>query len=163
MSATPKRAHVIVVSDRCAAGSATDSTGPGLVRDLRALDYDVDSPEVIPDGVQSVSNALKRALDGGATVIVTTGGTGLGPRDRTPEATAPFIVFDIPGIPEQLRRIGLDRSPHATLSRGRAGLSAGGSLIVNLPGSPHAVAEGMEFLSSVITHVRHVRDGGDHG
>lgn len=162
MSADPERAHVIVVSDRCAAGTATDSTGPHIVRQLRALDYHVESPEVIADGVESVSSAIARALADGATVIITTGGTGIGPRDLTPEGTAEHIATDLPGISEHLRRLGTEHSPHATLSRGRAGLSTNGAFMVNLPGSSQAVAQGVAFLTTVVGHVRHVRAGGDH-
>ncbi|GAA2009330.1 MogA/MoaB family molybdenum cofactor biosynthesis protein [Microbacterium ulmi] len=157
----PLRAVVITVSDRSAAGGREDAAGPLAVAALRDAGFDCPDAVVVPDGADSVASALRGAVADGARLVVTTGGTGLGPRDRTPEGTTAVIERSIPGIPEELRRRGTAETPGGMLSRGIAGV-AGGTLVVNLPGSPKAVASGMPVIVSVARHVIDQLEGGDH-
>lgn len=161
------RAAVLTVSDRSAAGERVDTAGPIAVEALRTAGFDCAEAHVVPDGEESVAAALRVALADGVRVIVTTGGTGIGPRDRTPEGTAVVVDREIPGIGEELRRRGVAETPGGMLSRGLAGVvdaSAGtaGALIVNLPGSPRAVASGMPVIVSIAGHVVDQLSGGDH-
>ncbi len=158
--------QVIVVSDRCAAGTREDRSGPAAVELLREAGFDV-SLTVVADGVATVTAALRAALAEGSRLIVTSGGTGVGPRDRTPEATAQVVDRELPGIAEALRAEGLRHSVHGVLSRGIAGVTdtaAGspGCLIINLPGSPAAVREGIPVFLPLVTHVLAQLEGGDH-
>lgn len=154
-------AAVITVSDRSAAGLRDDASGPVALAALVDAGFDADAVTVVPDGADSVEQALRAALAAGARLVVTTGGTGLSPRDQTPEGTARVIERAVPGIAEELRRIGAAAKPAGMLSRGLAGV-AGGALIVNLAGSPHAVASGMPVVLSVARHVVDQLSGGDH-
>lgn len=155
------RAAVITVSDRSAAGERQDAGGPIAVAALRAAGFACGDPHLVPDGADSVEAALREAIGTGARVIVTTGGTGVGPRDLTPEGTKRVLDREVPGIAEELRRMGAAALPAGMLSRGLTGISAG-ALIVNLPGSPSAVREGMPVVLSVSRHVVSQIDGGDH-
>lgn len=155
------RAAVITVSDRSAAGTRDDLAGPVAVEALRAAGFDCDAPMIIPDGAEPVRDELRRALAAGARLIVTSGGTGIAPRDRTPEGTAEVLEREIPGIPEELRRVGAAVAPGGLLSRGLAGI-AGRALVVNLPGSPAAVRDGIAVVLSVAGHVLEQLDGADH-
>ncbi|GGF39815.1 molybdenum cofactor biosynthesis protein [Microbacterium sorbitolivorans] len=155
------RAAVITVSDRSAAGTRDDLAGPVAVEALRAAGFDCDAPTIIPDGAEPVRNELVRALAAGARLVVTSGGTGIAPRDRTPEGTAEVLEREIPGIPEELRRVGAAVAPGGLLSRGLAGI-AGRALVVNLPGSPAAVRDGIAVVLSVAGHVLEQLDGADH-
>lgn len=161
MTAAP-RVAVIVVSDRCARGAATDTSGPAAAALLRAAGYDVAPVVVVPDGAARVEAALRRALTDGARVVVTSGGTGVGPRDRTPEGTAPLLALDLPGLAEAIRRRGAETHATAALSRGRTGLTEDGAVLVNLPGSPGAVADGVDVLLGVLPHLLDQLHGGDH-
>ncbi len=154
-------AAVITVSDRSAAGLRDDASGPVALAALVDAGFDADAVTVVPDGADSVEQALRAALTAGARLVVTTGGTGLSPRDQTPEGTARVIERAVPGIAEELRRIGAAAKPAGMLSRGLAGV-AGGALIVNLAGSPNAVASGMPVVLSVARHVVDQLSGGDH-
>jgi molybdenum cofactor synthesis domain-containing protein len=161
-SETPPAA-VITVSDRSAAGVRADHSGPVAVESFRAAGYTCADATVVSDGADSVEDALRAALATGARVIVTTGGTGIGPRDQTPEGTARVLDREVPGIAEQLRRLGADEKPAGMLSRGLAGVvDTAGALIVNLPGSTAAVASGMPVVLSVARHVVDQLAGGDH-
>jgi molybdenum cofactor synthesis domain-containing protein len=151
---------VITVSDRTAAGQRADTSGPIALAALEAAGFACRSI-VIPDGEQSVAQALRAAVKAGDRLIVTSGGTGVGPRDRTPEGTALVLDRQLPGIVEELRRRGAHETPGALLSRGISG-TAGRALIVNLPGSPAAVASGMPVVIAVAAHVLDQLDGGDH-
>jgi molybdenum cofactor synthesis domain-containing protein len=155
-------AAVITVSDRSAAGSRVDAGGPLAVSALREAGFECDDATVVPDGAESVESALRSALASGARLIVTTGGTGVGPRDRTPEGTRPVLDREVPGIAEELRRRGAEVLPAGMLTRGLAGM-AGTALVVNLPGSPGGVRDGMPVILSVAAHVLAQADGGDHG
>lgn len=155
------RALAISISNRAAAGVYEDRSGPVLVELLRAAGCEsVDGPIVVPDG-EPVEVALREAVAKAYDVVVTSGGTGLTPTDRTPEMTRRVIDREIPGIAEAVRLDGRDKVPAAILSRGVAGL-AGTTLIVNLPGSTGGVRDGMAVLATVLAHsVDQVR-GGDH-
>ncbi|GAA3912279.1 MogA/MoaB family molybdenum cofactor biosynthesis protein [Microbacterium invictum] len=154
-------ARVITVSDRTARGEREDRSGPVAVTALRDAGFSAVDAVVIPDGADTVEAALREALAAGIRLIVTTGGTGISPRDRTPEGTARVLDRELPGIAEELRRRDTLEKPHGMLTRGLVG-TASTALIVNLPGSPAAVAVGMPVVLSVATHVLDQLDGGDH-
>lgn len=154
-------ATVITVSDRSAHGERPDTAGPVAVEALRGAGWECGDPTIVADGVAPVAEALRAAIAAGARLIVTTGGTGVAPRDETPEATGEVIERELPGVAEELRRRGVVETPTAVLSRGRAGV-AGGTLIVNLPGSPRAVASGMDVVTGIAGHVVAQLDGHDH-
>ena len=156
-----RRATVITVSDRSAAGLRDDASGPVGVGLLRDAGWECATAVVIPDGADAVEAALREAIAGGATLVVTTGGTGVSPRDETPEGTARVIERELAGIAEELRRRGAAEKPAGMLTRGLAGV-AGGTLIVNLPGKPAAVTSGIPVVLSVAAHVIDQLGGGDH-
>lgn len=158
------RATVITVSNRSSRGERPDSSGPIAVARLEAEGWEVDTA-LIPDGVAEVEAGLRAALAAGARLIVTSGGTGVTPQDLTPEGTARVITTALPGIAEAIRQRGADKVPAAILSRGLAGMvesNAGGALIVNLPGSPGGVRDGIEVVLAVARHAIEQFGGGDH-
>jgi molybdenum cofactor synthesis domain-containing protein len=155
------RALAITISNRAAAGIYADRSGPVLVQLLRSQGCETDGPRVIADG-DPVETALRDAVKSGYDIVITTGGTGLTPGDRTPEMTRRVIDREIPGIAEAIRRAGVEAGvPTAMLSRGLAGL-AGQTLIVNLPGSPGSVRDGMAALSHILVHAVDQAGGSDH-
>lgn len=157
------RAAVITVSDRSAVGEREDASGPIAVAALREAGFDCADAVVVPDGADSVERALTVEVVAGAKLILTSGGTGVGPRDRTPEGTARVITREVPGIAEELRRRGAAEKPAGMLTRGLAGVvDPHGVLVVNLPGSPAGVASGMPVVLSVARHVLDQLGGGDH-
>jgi len=154
------RARVIVASNRAAAGVYSDTSGPLLVAGLRELGCEVDDPVVVPDGTP-VGDALRAAVAEGLDVVLTSGGTGVTPTDRTPEATRPLLDFEIPGIAESIRAYSRDKVPAAALSRGLAGV-AGRTLVVNLPGSTGGARDGLAVLGPILRHTVEQLRGGDH-
>ncbi|GII81355.1 molybdenum cofactor biosynthesis protein [Sphaerisporangium rufum] len=155
------RALVVTASTRAAAGVYPDKSGQ-LLRELLAGAgcEPVDGPVVVPDG-DPVEAAIRDGVLAGYDVIVTTGGTGLTPRDLTPEMTRRVIDREIPGIAEAIRQAFRDRVPTSILSRGLAG-QAGTTIIVNLPGSSGGVRDGMAVLAPVLRHAVDQIRGGDH-
>ncbi|MGW2815519.1 MogA/MoaB family molybdenum cofactor biosynthesis protein [Streptomyces sp. NPDC001415] len=156
----PYAALVVTASNRAAAGVYADTGGPLLAEGLAALGFAVDGPLVVPDGAP-VGQALRAGAAAGYDAIVTTGGTGISPTDRTPDATRGVIDYEVPGIPEAIRAEGLAKVPTAALSRGLAGV-AGRTLIVNLPGSTGGVRDGLAVLERILRHAVDQIRGGDH-
>jgi len=155
------RALAVTVSNRASAGVYADRSGPVLVELLRAAGCETDGPVVIPDGA-TVQTALQDAVRAGYDVVVTTGGTGLTPRDETPEMTRLVLDREIPGISEAIRAVGVAAGvTTAALSRGVAGVTER-TLIVNLPGSTAGVRDGMAVLGQIIEHAVDQIRGGDH-
>ncbi|MCQ4080577.1 MogA/MoaB family molybdenum cofactor biosynthesis protein [Streptomyces sp. RB6PN25] len=157
---TTYRALAVTASNRAAAGVYEDRGGPLLVEALRELGFAVDGPRVVPDG-DPVEQALREAVAAFYDVVLTTGGTGISPTDRTPEATRRVIDYEIPGLAEAIRAAGRDKVPTAALSRGIAGV-AGSTLVVNLPGSTGGVRDGLAVLRPILTHAVDQIRGGDH-
>lgn len=159
----PQRAAVITVSDRSASGEREDASGPVAVAALRDAGFACDDAVIVPDGADSVERALSAFIEAGVRLIVTTGGTGVGPRDATPEGTLRVITRAVPGLAEELRRRGAAEKPAGMLTRGVAGVvDPWGTFVVNLPGSPRGVASGMPVVLSVASHVLDQLSGGDH-
>jgi molybdenum cofactor synthesis domain-containing protein len=154
-------AAVVVASNRAAAGVYDDLTGPLLVEFLRSLEFTVGDPVVVPDG-PPVGAAISAAVADGARVVLTTGGTGLTPTDRTPEQTRALLDFEVPGIAEAIRSHGIAVGvPTAVLSRGLAGV-VGSCLVVNLPGSRGGVKDGLDVLRPILVHAVEQVVGSDH-
>jgi molybdenum cofactor synthesis domain-containing protein len=149
---------VVVASTRAATGVYTDKGGPALAEGLRALGCEVAEVVVVPDG-EPVRQALREALTQRPDAIITTGGTGISPTDRTPDITRELIDYEVDGIADAIRRSG--DTPLAALSRGVAGV-AGRTLIVNLPGSSGGVRDGLTVLAAVLPHAVDQLRGGDH-
>ena len=160
-AATPRIARVIVASTSGAEGRAPDTTGP-VIRDwLVERGFAVAEPAVVADGAP-VATAVSAALAESAAVILTTGGTGVSPTDRTPEAVDPLLDVRVPGLIEELRRAGAAKLPTALLTRGVAGF-AGDAFIMTLPGSPGGVRDGLAVLDPVLGHLLGQRTGTDPG
>lgn len=155
-----RTARVIVASNRAATGVYEDRTGPVIVDWLTARGFDTPAPLVVRDG-PPVGDALRSALAENVEVVITTGGTGISPTDRTPDETAAVLDHELPGLAEAIRGAGLPKVPTAVLSRGRAGV-AGRTLIVNLPGSRGGVEDGLGVLGGVLDHAVDQLAGGDH-
>ena len=159
--APERRAAVVVASTRAAGGVYDDRAGPVLVEGLREMGFAVGEPVLVPDG-EEVGAALRTALDAGVDVVLTSGGTGLGPADTTPEQTLPLLEREVPGLAEALRRAGAQAGvPTAALSRGVAGI-AGSTLVVNVAGSPGACRDAVAVLGPVLGHAVSQLRGDDH-
>jgi len=148
----PIQAGVVTVSDKGYAGEREDASGPLLADLLRQMGAQVVRQAIVPDEREQIERVLVELADEAhLDLVLTTGGTGPAPRDVTPEATRAVMEREMPGLAEVLRFAGYSRTPLAVISRGVAGIR-GGTLIVNLPGSPRAVREGMETLSPILPH-----------
>jgi molybdenum cofactor synthesis domain-containing protein len=156
-----RTAVVITASNRASAGVYADTSGEILAAGLTKLGYHLKDPIVIPDNISQIQAAIELSLAGNVDLIVTTGGTGVSPHDVTPEATAPLIKKLLPGIPEAFRAYSRDRVPTTDLSRGLAGVT-GSSLIINLPGSPGGVKDGLVIIERLAGHIHDQIAGVDH-
>lgn len=144
-------AHVITVSDGVSAGTRVDESGPALLKMLEHHHYEVSGPAVVPDDRAMITDAIVAAVVRGADVVVTTGGTGLGPRDVTPQATSMLIDYQVPGLAEHIRASGMATTPMAALSRGVVGVR-GRTLILNLPGSEKGATDSLAAVLPVLGH-----------
>lgn len=156
------KAAILTVSDSCAQGKRTDTSGQTIKQMLEDSEFEVVEKAVVPDDHHAITEALTRYSDQkGIEIVLTTGGTGLGPRDVTPEATMSVCERMAPGLSEILRSEGYKRAPNAVLSRGVAGLR-NSTLIINLPGSPKAVRESLEIILNILPHAVQMMRGGGH-
>jgi cyclic pyranopterin phosphate synthase len=155
-------AAVLTCSTRAATGERADASGPAVAAALRAAGFDVaDGARVLPDDEEQIALAIAALADAGCRLVVTTGGTGLTPGDRTPAATRRVIDREIPGLAELMRAAGLASTPMAALSRGIVG-TRGSTLVVNLPGSPRGAVESLAAVMPVLRHAMDQLAGGDH-
>jgi molybdopterin adenylyltransferase len=156
------RVAVLTISDSAAKGEREDLSGPAVVAFCRGLGWEVTSSLRLPDDIAGIRDHLRELADSGRMdLVVTTGGTGIGPRDNTPEATQDVADRVIPGISEEMRRKGLEKTPTAVLSRAIAAVRHK-TLIVNLPGSPKGAVESLEAVAHLLPHAVRVLHGAKH-
>lgn len=158
-------AIVITVSDRCARGLREDLSGPAACAALTEAGCELIASHIVADGISSVTAALKEALSQHPQLIFTTGGTGITPRDLTPEATSALITTRIPGLEDKIRRFGEANTPFATLSRVVVGIyrqDDAATLIVNAPGSVGGVKDTVAVIAPLLSHLVEQMRGGDH-
>jgi molybdenum cofactor synthesis domain-containing protein len=153
---------VITISDSVASGTRPDASGPAVVAHCQQLNWTVASTHLLPDDPTQIQTLLRQLSDEDAVdLILTTGGTGLGPRDSTPEATQAIAEKLIPGMAEEMRRKGLEHTPRAILSRGIAAIRRT-TLILNLPGSPKGAVESLDAVASLLPHSIQIIRGARH-
>lgn len=153
---------VITISDTVARGERSDASGPAVVARCEALGWPVSSSHLVADDTFQIQTILKRLADEESMdLILTTGGTGLGPRDVTPEATEAIADKMIPGFAEEMRRKGLEKTPRAILSRSSAAIR-GTTLILNFPGSPKGAVESLDAIAPLIVHSIQIIHGARH-
>lgn len=157
------RVAILTVSDSVSRGTSEDRSGPALVERCKALGWEIVSREISPDDGGRIEAFLKTVADSReADLILTTGGTGLGPRDVTPEATMAVCERLIPGFAEQMRAEGMRKTPRAIMSRAVAGIR-GQTIIVNTPGSPKGAVESLDAIAALLPHAVDVLHGMHHG
>lgn len=157
------RVAILTVSDSVSSGKSQDRSGPSLVARCKDLGWEIASTAVRPDDRAVIESFLKETADSNSVdLILTSGGTGLGPRDVTPEATAAVVERTIPGFSERMRAAGAAKNPRAILSRGAAGIR-GTTIIVNLPGSPTGAVESLDVVANLLPHSVDVLHGHHHG
>jgi molybdopterin adenylyltransferase len=153
------RAVVITISDSASRGDRKDVSGPTAQQELEKLGCEVTAVHIVPDEIEQIKDALIRFSEGSdINLVITTGGTGLAPRDVTPEATAAVIEKEVPGMAELMRLEGMKVNPRAMLSRARAGVR-NRTLIINLPGSVRGVKQSLEAIAQVLPHALEVVSG----
>lgn len=145
------KAQVVTISDGAFHGRREDASGAALVNLLSREGFEVEGPQVVPDEVERIREAVMTAVERGVDLIVATGGTGLGPRDVTPQAISTVIDYEVPGIGEAMRRAGATSTPMAVLSRSMAGVRKG-TLIISVPGSPKGAIESLKAVMPVVGH-----------
>ncbi len=159
---TPLRVAVITISDSVSSGKSEDKSGPAVIARCRELGWEIKSSLVIPDDPPSIREQLREFADSGRVdLILTTGGTGLSPRDSTPEATVAVADRLIPGFGEEMRRKGMEKTPRAILSRAVAAVRHK-ALILNLPGSPKGAVESLDALADLLPHSISIIHGARH-
>jgi molybdopterin adenylyltransferase len=156
------RVAILTISDTVSTGTRKDASGPALRDRCKALGWEVVSEQILPDDPAAIGERLVSLTDGdSADLVLTTGGTGIGPRDSTPEATARACHKLLPGIPEVMREVSRGKNPRAALSRAVAGVRAR-ALIVNLPGSPRGAVESLDAVAELLPHAVEVLRGARH-
>ena len=155
------KAGVLVISDSVSAGKKQDTAGKNILHKLEEVGISGAEYRIVPDESEDIRNAVSGWCENGYHLVITTGGTGLSPRDNTPEAIHPLIEKEIPGIMEAARNYGQHRTPYSMLSRGLAGLR-GKTLILTLPGSSKGAAESMNALFPYVIHLYKMMEGGKH-
>lgn len=159
------RAAVITCSDRASNDVYEDRSGPIIRRALTELGFEVTAPVIVPDEAEVIATEIRLAVADGARVVITTGGTGVGPRDVTVEATRSLLTYEVPGVAEAVRSLGSANTPLAWLSRGLAGViiqDENRAFVFNAPGSRGGARDALSVLAPLLTHIVSQLDGADH-